>query len=130
LNDRPEQPLSPSTSPSHPERLLPLSTPVLQILLTLSDCELDGYGIIRDIEDRTGGEVTLSTSTLYGAIKRMLRDGLIEESDYRPDPELDDERRRYYRISDFGREVAALEARRIERLAEMVRGKRFVTRSS
>ncbi len=122
--------MSPSTSPKQPELLLPLSVPVLHILLTLSDCELHGYGIIRDIETRTRGEVTLSTSTLYGAIKRMMRDGLIEESDFRPDPELDDERRRYYRISDFGREVAALEAQRIERLAEMIRGKRFVTRSS
>ncbi len=107
-----------------------LSIPVLHILLSLSEREHHGYGLIGDINRRTEGEVTLSTSTLYGAIKRMMRDGLVERSDSRPDPELDDERRRYYRITDFGREAAEAEARRIERLAELVRGRQFQTGAS
>lgn len=110
-----------------PDQLLPLSIPVFQVLISLSEGDLHGYGIIRDIRDRTDEDVVLSTSTLYGAIKRMIRDGLIEQSDVRPAPELDDERRRYYRITPFGREVAACEARRIDRLAEMIRGRQFQT---
>lgn len=108
-----------------PEDLLPLSVPVFQVLISLTERDLHGYGIIGDIRDRTAREVELSTSTLYGAIKRMMRDGLIEQSDMRPTPESDDARRRYYRITDFGREVAQREARRIERLADMVRDKHF-----
>lgn len=120
---------------SHPHRrrsaenLLPLSTPVFHVLLSLSQCELHGYRIIQDIEERTGGEVTLSTSTLYGAIKRMIRDGLVEPSEERPDPELDDERRRYYRITEFGRAVARAEASRIERLAKIVKRAHLLTRT-
>ena len=112
-----------------PDQLLPLSIPVFQVLIALSERDLHGYGIIGDIRRQTGDEVVLSTSTLYGAIKRMMRDGLVEQSDVRPAPELDDERRRYYRITPFGREVAAGEARRIERLVEMIRGKEFQTRA-
>jgi DNA-binding PadR family transcriptional regulator len=100
---------------------------VFHILLSLYHQELHGYGIIQDIELRTGGEVGLSTSTLYGAIKRMMRDGLVERSAERPDPELDDERRRYYRITDFGREVARAEASRIERLAQLATSARLLT---
>ena len=113
-----------------PERLLPLSEPVFQILMSLAEEDLHGYAIIRDVEGRTVGELILSTSTLYGALQRMLRDGLIERSEQRPAPELDDERRRYYRITGFGREVAQAEANRIERLARMVRNHRFLRRSS
>ena len=112
-----------------PEDLLPLSTPVFHVLLSLSQGELHGYRIIRDIERRTDGEVTLSTSTLYGAIKRMMRDGLVEPSEERPDPELDDERRRYYRITAFGRAVARAEANRIERLAKIVKRAHLLTRA-
>jgi DNA-binding PadR family transcriptional regulator len=112
-----------------PDQLLPLSIPVFQVLISLSERDLHGYGVIGDIRQRTDDEVVLSTSTLYGAIKRMMRDGLVEQSDLRPAPELDDERRRYYRITPFGREVAAGEARRVERLAEMIRGKQFQTRT-
>jgi DNA-binding PadR family transcriptional regulator len=110
-----------------PDELVPLSAPVFHILASLSDSEAHGYGIIADIRSRTHGEVHLSTSTLYGAIKRMLRDRLIEESEMRPAPELDDQRRRYYRISAFGRRVLTLEARRIERLAKIVRAKRLLS---
>jgi len=117
-----------STDPT-PDQLLPLSIPVFQVLISLAERDLHGYRIIGDIRERTDGEVVLSTSTLYGAIQRMMRDGLVEQSDVRPAPELDDQRRRYYRITPFGREVAALEARRIERLARMVRGRAFETRA-
>lgn len=109
------------------EALLPLSVPVVHVLISLSDSEAHGYGIISEIRERTAGEVRLSTSTLYGAIKRMLRDQLVEESTTRPAVEQDDERRRYYRITDFGRHVLTLEAGRIERLATMVRDKRLHT---
>ena len=117
------------SKPPRAERLLPLSVPVFQILLSLAEQDRHGYGIIGDVRARSRDEVVLSTSTLYGAIKRMMRDGLVERSALRPDPELDDERRRYYRITDFGREVAASEVQRIRRLAEMVRGTQFVTRA-
>ena len=119
----------PSEPTPHPEPLLPLSVPVFQILISLSDKDLHGYAIIQDVRERTAGEVELSTSTLYGAIKRMMRDALVEPTEVRPAPELDDERRRYYRITAFGREVAQREAGRIERLAAMVSGRRFITRA-
>lgn len=115
-----------SSNHSQAEALLPLSIPVFQILISLSDRDLHGYALIGDIRQHTNGEVNLSTSTLYGAIKRMMRDGLIQKSDIRPAPESDDERRRYYRVTDLGRQVAHCEARRIARLAELVRDKQFV----
>jgi len=99
-------------------------------MMSLCERELHGYALIQDIEQRTNGEVRLSTSTLYGATKRMMRDGLVERSDERPDPELDDERRRYYRITDFGRAVARSEAQRIERLAMLVKRSHLLTRTS
>lgn len=112
------------------DRLLPLSEPVFQVLISLAGDDLHGYGIIRDIDERTRGELILSTSTLYGALQRMMRDGLIERSAQRPAPELDDERRRYFRITKFGREAAQAEADRIERLARMVRDRDFSPRGS
>jgi DNA-binding PadR family transcriptional regulator len=112
-----------------PEASLPLSVPVFHILLSLAEEDRHGYALIGDIRRRSRDEVILSTSTLYGAIKRMMRDGLVERSDMRPDPEFDDERRRYYRITDFGREVAACEVQRINKLAEMVRDTQFVQRA-
>jgi DNA-binding PadR family transcriptional regulator len=99
---------------------------VLHILLSLADEERHGYGIMREVEGRTGGEMRLGPGTLYGSIKRMLGDGLIGESDERPDPELDDSRRRYYRITDFGREVAGVEAARLERLVISARDKKLL----
>ena len=109
-----------------PRGLLPLTTAVLHILLSLADEERHGYGIMREVEDRTGGEVRMGPGTLYGSIKRMLADGLIEESDERPDPELDDSRRRYYRITDFGRQVAGAEAARLESLVRSAREKKLL----
>lgn len=116
-----------SSNHSQAEELPPLSIPVFQILISLSNRDLHGYALIGDIRQHTDGEVNLSTSTLYGAIKRMMRDRLIQKSAIRPAPESNDERRRYYRITDLGRKVAHCEARRIQRLAELVRDKQFVT---
>jgi DNA-binding PadR family transcriptional regulator len=108
--------------------LLPLTPTVLHVLLSLADEERHGYGIMKEVEDRTGGEVRLGPGTLYGAIKRMLAHGLIEESEERPDPELDDQRRRYYRITDFGRRVAGAEAERLQKLVGTAREKSLLRR--
>ena len=104
----------------------PLTVPVYQVLLSLSDRDLHGYAIIQDIRSRTDGEVDLTASTLYAAVKRMLGAGLIEELEDRPAPELDDSRRRYYGITAEGREVLTAEARRLERSAQMAREKQIL----
>lgn len=110
--------------------MLPLPLPVseFQILLALADEERHGYGIMREVSERTSGEVQLGPGTLYGSIKRMVARGLIEESDERPDPELDDERRRYYRITSLGRRVVVAEARRMELMVGIARAKRLLKR--
>jgi DNA-binding PadR family transcriptional regulator len=108
--------------------LLPLPASDFQILLALGDAERHGYGIKLEVASRTEEEVQLGPGTLYGAIKRMLAARLIEESEERPAPDFDDERRRYYRITVFGREVAAAEARRMERLVAQARQKRLLGR--
>lgn len=105
-------------SNTDPESLLPLSSAVFHILLALADQERHGYGIMQEVKYRTEGQVRLAPGTLYGAIKRLLEKGVIEEGDERPDPELNDERRRYYRLTDFGQRVLQAEA---SRLAELVR---------
>ena len=104
----------------------PLTTPVFQILLSLVDEDLHGYAIIQDIAERSGGEVRLTASTLYAAVKRLLDAGWIEELAERPRAVKDDPRRRYYRITRLGREAARAEARRLERLAAMARAKRLL----
>jgi DNA-binding PadR family transcriptional regulator len=118
-----EEPL-PDRPRHRPDELLPLSVPVFQLLLSLCDQELHGYAIIKDIRDRTGGEVQLTASTLYAAIKRLLDAGHIEELDERP--QEDDARRRYYRITPAGLTLARLEAARLERAVHMARDKRLV----
>lgn len=97
----------------NPEELLPLTPPVFHILLALAGEERHGYGIMQDVSEQTGGALQLGPGTLYGCLKRMLAAGLVEESDERPDPELDDERRRYYRMTPLGRRVVRAEARRL-----------------
>jgi len=109
-----------------PAAAAPLSAPVFQILLALVDDDLHGYAIIQDIAARTGGDVRLTASTLYAAVKRLLDAGWIEELAERPRAERDDPRRRYYRITRLGRDVARAEARRVERLAAMARAKRLL----
>lgn len=111
-----------------PRDLLPLTPAVLHVLLALADEERHGYGIMKEVEARTGGETRLGPGTLYGSIKRMLADGLIEESEERPDPEMDDQRRRYYRITDFGRRVAGAEAARLDGLVSFAREKKLLRR--
>ncbi len=91
---------------------------IVHMLVALADSERHGYAIMREVADRTDGAVRLGPGTLYGSIRRMLHDGLIEELDERPDPAEDDVRRRYYRITARGRRVAAEE---IGRLATLVR---------
>jgi len=93
--------------------LLPLTAPVFHILLALADEERHGYGIMQDVAWQTNDKLQLGPGTLYGCLKRMLAAGLVEESDERPDPAIDDERRRYYRMTALGRRVARAEAERL-----------------
>jgi DNA-binding PadR family transcriptional regulator len=99
--------------PSSPQELLPLTPPVFHILLALADEERHGYGIMQDVARQTDDALQLGPGTLYGCLKRMLAAGLVEESDERPDPALDDERRRYYRMTALGQWVVRAEAQRL-----------------
>ena len=99
--------------------LTPLSPAVFHILLSLGEGERHGYALKREISVRTGGKLKLGPGVLYGSINKMLELGLIEESDDRPDPHLDDERRRYYRITTHGRKVAQAEAARMRDLVQL-----------
>ncbi len=99
-----------------PESMIPLTPAVFHILLALADGERHGYGIMQTVTALSGGTVRLGPGTLYRSIKALLAGGLIAESTERPDPALDDERRRYYRLTDLGRRAAAAELRRLERL--------------
>jgi DNA-binding PadR family transcriptional regulator len=101
------------------QSLLPLPLPVFHMLLALSDGERHGYALKREILKRTNGKVNLAAGALYGSINRMLEQGLIDETDERPDSHLDDERRRYYRISTLGRRVAQAEAMRLHELVRL-----------
>jgi DNA-binding PadR family transcriptional regulator len=102
-----------------PQDFLPLSPTVFHMLLALSEGERHGYALKREIAHRTNGTVVLGAGVLYGSINKMLEQGLIEESEERPDPHLDDERRRYYRITRFGRLVAQAEASRMRELVQI-----------
>ncbi len=101
----------------------PLTPAVFHILLALADGEKHGYSIMKDVERQTVGRLKLGPGTLYGSIKRMLAGGFIEESDERPDPALDDERRRYYRISGLGRKVLVSESERLDQAVKTARQK-------
>src|SRR5262245_1275282 len=107
------------------DHFLPLTAPMLHTLLALADGEKHGYAIIKEISRRTDHRVRLSAGTLYTLVKRALTDGLIVESADRPDPSLDDERRRYYRLTPLGRSVAAAEIARLESIVEMARAKKL-----
>jgi len=96
------------------------------VLLSLTDSDKHGYAIIKEVQDRTNGEVTLGAGTLYSMLKRLLAEGLVVESGDRPDRTLDDERRRYYRLTAFGRDVAIAEIRRLESLVSQARQKKLV----
>lgn len=109
-----------------PEELLPLSPAVFHILLALATGERHGYGIMREIADAADGLMRIGPGTLYRSIRQMLDAGMIEESDERPDPALDDERRRYYRLTGFGRRVAQAEAARLAQLVRVAEARRLL----
>ena len=111
-----------------PRDLLPLPPAQLHILLALADGEKHGYAVMSEVERMTDGEVSMGPGTLYGAIKRMLNADLIEESDNRPDPELDDERRRYYRVTGYGARVLTAELARLEQLVRAAEAKKVASR--
>jgi len=102
-----------------PESLLPLPPATFHILLAVADQDRHGYAIIQEVASRTDGDVRLSAGTLYRSIQKMVEQDLIEETVERPAADLDDERRRYYRISDFGRLVARAEAARLQALVQL-----------
>jgi DNA-binding PadR family transcriptional regulator len=109
------------------EQLLPLPTAAFHILLSLARRPNHGYAIMLDIEESTDGRFTIGPGTLYTSIKRMLKAGWIEESDERPDPELDDERRRYYRLTGLGRRVTEAETERFSRTLDLARSAGVMT---
>ena len=112
------------------EDFLPLQPAVFHILMALAEDDRHGYAIIQNVAERTGGAVKLSAGTLYRSIQRMLEEGLLVEIDDRPDPEEDDERRRYYRITPLGRNVARAEAQRLIDLVKMARASGFVPKKA
>ncbi len=104
-------------NPQNPASQLPLKPDLFQILLALEEGERHGYGIIKEVERSTDGQIRLEPSPLYRRLKRLLDGGIVEEADKRPVPELDDERRRYYRLTDHGHALLAAEAQRLVALA-------------
>jgi len=109
-----------------PESHLPLAPATFQILLALADGERHGYAIMKEVTSRTKGAVRVGPGTLYGALKRLLEGGLVEEGSERTDPELGDDRRRYYRLTKFGLRVARLEARRLDAMVRAARQKKLI----
>jgi DNA-binding PadR family transcriptional regulator len=112
-----------------PTDLLPLTPGMFHVLIALADGEKHGYAIIKEVSRRTDGAIRLSAGTLYTLIRRFVQEGVIVESDERPDASLDDERRRYYRITDFGRNVAHAEAARMESTLSMARAKNLIPKT-
>ena len=112
--------------PQTPESFLPLTPAVFHILVALGNGESHGYAIMQNVLMRTSGTVRLSAGTLYGAVSRLLEDGLIEESEARPDPEMDDSRRRYYRLTDLGNRVLAAEVHRLSDLIRVARSTKAI----
>jgi DNA-binding PadR family transcriptional regulator len=109
-----------------PESQLPLAPATFQILLALVDGECHGYAIMKEVTTRTEGAVRLGPGTLYGALKRLLEAGLVEEGGERADPVLGDDRRRYYRLTKFGLRVARMEARRLDAMVRAARRKKLI----
>ena len=109
------------------QKQVPLTPAVFHILMALADGEKHGYLIMKDVEQQTNGKLTMGPGTLYGSIKRMLAAGLIEESDQRPDPQMDDERRKYYSISSMGKAVLHEESMRLQQAVDIARRKQVLT---
>ncbi len=107
--------------PDDIDSYLPLPASAMHIIVALASGERHGYAIMRDVEALSGGSVTIGPGTLYGSIKRMIDQGLVEETDERPDPALDDERRRYYRLTALGHHVGAAEQARLAALVDAAR---------
>lgn len=118
------------TEPTALDEILPLPEAALHILMALAEDDRHGYAIIQDVAARTRGEVKLGPGTLYRSIQRMLEQGLIEETRERPAPELDDERRRYYRITPLGKAAARAEARRLAGLVRLARASGFAPKAT
>lgn len=106
----------------------PLTPAVFHVLLSLADGEKHGYAIMQEVEERTGGGLVMGPGTLYGTLKRMLEAGMVEESGERPDPAMDDQRRRYYRLTRRGHRAATQEAERREALVRAARAKSLLRR--
>ena len=115
----------PKTEPS-PDQILPLTPAVFHILLALADSERHGYAIMQEVTHSTEGRIKMGPGTLYGTIKRLLEAKLVEESDERPDPALDDQRRRYYQLTGLGQRVLKAEAERLATLVKLARGKHLI----
>jgi DNA-binding PadR family transcriptional regulator len=109
-----------------PESQVPLTAATFQILMALVPGERHGYAIMKEVEESTGGGVRLGPGTLYGSLKRLLEDGIVDECGERADPAMGDERRRYYRITKFGLSVARAEARRMESVVRTARQKKLI----
>ena len=109
-----------------PESFIPLTPAVFHILLALADGEKHGYAIMQEVEAISSDQIKMGPGTLYGSIKRMIANGLIEEVDERPDPNLDDQRRRYYRLTGLGNTVLSAEAQRLVVLLERARTKQVL----
>jgi DNA-binding PadR family transcriptional regulator len=105
----------------NPDEMLPLTPAVFHILLALADEERHGYSIMEHVAETTGGRIKMGPGTLYGTVKRLLTVKMIEESDERPEPQLDDERRRYYRLTLFGRRVLGAEVSRYSKMVKSAR---------
>jgi len=117
------------TKRRNPDDCLPLTPAMFEVLISLADGEKHGYAVLKEVSRRSDGRVVLSPGTLYAIIRRFVNDGIVAESDERPHAALDDERRRYYRMTEFGREVAHAEARRMETALGMARAKSLIPRA-
>ena len=118
-----------SVAQDNAESFGPLTPAMFHVLLALAGDDLHGYAILKEVELRTGGKVRLSTGTLYGIIKRLLNDGLIVELRSRPTESNDDERRRYYRLTPQGRQVATAEAERMEEILSVARSRNLLKKT-
>jgi DNA-binding PadR family transcriptional regulator len=110
----------------NPESMIPLSPRDYLILFVLESGERHGYGIVKQVEAESSGQVRLDPANLYRSVRRLIRDGLVRESERREPDEASDERRRYYAVTDFGRQVVRLEAARLARLADAARARHLI----
>ena len=117
-----------ATMKTEPAEMPPLTPAVFHVLLVLADGERHGYAIMQEVAESTGGGIKMGPGTLYGTIKRLLEARMIEESDQRPDPDLDDERRRYYRLTALGQRAVRSEALRYADMVAVARRKRLISK--